>query len=233
MAKGIITGNVGGTGGKLIITDFDPNNRQAKPGIEIDFTSTINVAEGHLVQGAVALTGGVLVFTVANVLDSAPTIITGNSSGAVTIGPDQCYYVKSGGQITGNVSVAGGVLLVSGGTANGNISIAANSSIIAKSGATIGGGTFQIGGSGGNAVVAFDHCTVNGLFSTSGIRYVDLGGNTFNGSLSSDNDRIVIITNNTSSGNNRDLTVTNVVEECNVSGNTFSGSTTLGPNCQP
>jgi len=232
MAKGIVVNpGTGGVPPKLIITDFDTTNRAAKPGKEIDLTSTTALGEGYLVQGTIAPNAlGVLVFTVASVLDSAPNIVTSNQSGAVTIGSDQCYYVKTGGQITGNVNVNGGVLVVSGGTANGNISIAANSTIIGRSNATIGGGTFQVGGSGGNAVVVFDHCNVNGLFSTNGIHYVDLGGNTVNGSIRSDNDRIVTILNNTQTGNNRTLIVSNVVEECNISGNT-GGTATLDPKC--
>ncbi len=232
MARGIVINSGTGGGGKLLITSFESKYYKTglEPGAgEIDFTSSVQVAEGYLVDGTI--TPGTNVFTVNSVLNSTPTIITNNASGQVTIGADQVYYVKSTGSITGNVSVNGGLLIVSGGAANGNISIGANSSIVGYSGATIGGGTFEIQGGGRNAVVALASCTVNGKFSTAGITFVNLGGNNFNGNVTSKGDEYVIIDGNTIGGN-KNLSVTDVVDQCSVKNNTVSGSTTLGPNCQ-
>ncbi len=236
MAKGIIIG--GGTGGgpsKLVITNFEALKRgDYTPGVEIDYVSGNPVSEGYLVEGTIArdLASGALVFTVATILDSTPTIVTGNTSGNITIGTGEVYFVKSTGKISGNVNVNGGVLYVSGGNANGNISIGANSSIICNSNATIGGGTFQVTGGGSNAVVSFQSCTINGKFSTNGITFVDLGGNNFNGNVSSNTDNYVIVKNNNVNGG-KDLTISAVVNECRISGNTVTGTTTIDPICQP
>ena len=236
MAKGIIV-NTGGTGTppKLIITTFDASKRSSYvPGKELNCASQLKIDVGYLVQGTVADDGtGTLVFTVVNVLDSTPTVITGNTSGNISIGTDQSYIVQNTGQITGNVSVNGGVLLVNGGKASGNVSIADNSTIICTTGSSVGGGTFDVSGTGSNASVAFSGVTVNGKFSTSGIAFVNLGGNNFNGNVSSDKDQYVTIKGNTVGGSNKNLTVSNVVNECNISGNTVSGTTTIDPKCQP
>ena len=216
MAKGIITGTVTGGGAKLVITDFDALKRGAyTPGQEIDYVSSNAVSEGYFVEGTIArdLQSGLYVFTVATILDSSPTIITGNTSGNITIGIGKAYYVKAGGKITGNVSVSGGVLLVSGGEANGNVSIGDNSSIICNSNATVGGGTFEVTGGGNNAVVTLKSSTINGKFSTDGITFVDLGDNDFNGHVSSNSDKYVIIRNNRVNGN-KNLTVSNVIDDC-------------------
>ena len=235
MAKGIII-NTGGTGvpPKLVISTFDASKRASYvPGKELDCTSQLKLDVGYLVEGTVANDGtGNLVFTVVNVLDSTPTIITGNTSGNVSIGADQSYLVQSTGQITGNVSVNGGVLFVNGGKASGSVSIADNSTIICTTGSNVGGGTFDVSGTGSNASVAFKGVTVKGKFSTSGIAFVDLGGNNFNGNVSSDKDQYVTIKGNTIGGTNKNLTVSNVVNECNISGNTVSGTTTIDPKCQ-
>jgi hypothetical protein len=235
MARGIVTNiGTGGTPPKLIITDFDPTQKtEYVPGKEMVLVSKIEIKEGYLLQGTVADDGhGTITFTVTSVLDNNPTIITNNTNGNIIIGTDQVYMVVSTGQITGNVSVEGGVLLVNGGKAAGNVSIAANSSIICLNGASVGGGTFEVGGSGTNAAVALRNTTINGKFSTSGLTYVDLGENNFNGNVSSSQDGYVTIKNNTIN-NNKNLTVAQVVNECNVSNNTVSGSTTLDPKCQP
>lgn len=236
MAKGIIIsiGATGGSGGKLVITDFDPSKRASyKPGTEVDFTTQTPVKEGFLVDGTVSVDGhGVLLLTVSKILDSSPTVITSPTSGNITIGADQAYFVKSTGQISGSVSVDGGTLFVSGGKASGNISIGSNSTIIGNAQATISGGTFQITGSGTNACVSFRQCTINGKFSTNGITMVDLGGNNFNGNVESKSDKYVTITDN-NINNNKDLIVSQVIDECQISGNTVTGSTTLDPKCQP
>ncbi len=234
MARGIIISGASG-GNKLVITNFDPLKKgDYIPGLEIGYVSGNTVAEGYLVEGIISrdLQSGLLVFNVATIVDSSPTVITGNTSGNITIGTGEAYYVKSTGKISGNVNVNGGVLFVSGGAANGNISIGSDSSIIGNSNAVIGGGTFQVTGGGSNAVVTFKSCTVNGKFSTSGITFVDLGGNNFNGHVESTNDKYVIIKDNTINGS-KNLTVSNVINECNISNNTVSGTTTLDPACQP
>lgn len=234
MSKGIVTNT--GTGGvppKLLITDFDPLNKASfVPGKEMTFISQIDIKEGYLVQGSVSDDGrGNFAFTVNKVLDNSPTIVADNLSGNITVGTDKAYVVISSGQITGNVSVNGGVLLVNGGKASGNISIANDSTIICLNGASVGGGTFEVGGSGSNASVALKNSIINGKFSTSGITFVDLGGNTFNGNVSSDKDGYVTIKDNTIS-NGKDLTVSQVVNECNIANNTVSGTTTIDPKCQ-
>jgi hypothetical protein len=234
MARGIVINS--GTGGappKLIITDFDPTKKMDYvPGKELAFASQVDIREGYLVQGTVGDDGhGGLLFTISKVLDNNPTIVTANASGNISIASDKVYIVMSTGQITGNVSVSGGVLMVNGGKASGNISIANDSTIICLNGATVGGGTFEVGGSGTNASIALKNSTVNGKFSTSGITFVDLGGNTFNGNVSSNKDGYVTIKDNTIN-NNKDLLVSAVVNECSISNNTVSGSTTIDPKCQ-
>ena len=232
MAKGIIV-NVG-TGGappKMIITDFDPSQKASyAPGKEMLYVTSEKIEVGFLVEGNVTDDGKQLTFTVTKIIDSNPTVITGNSSGNITIGINESYLVQSTGQITGNVTVNGGVLLVNGGKASGNISINSNSTIICINGASVGGGTFDVGGSGTNASVAFQNTTVNGKFSTNGITFVNLAGNNFNGNLSSVKDGYVSIVNNTV---NKDLVVSQVVNECKISANTVAGSTTIDPICQP
>jgi hypothetical protein len=234
MARGIVTNS--GTGGvppKLIITDFDPSKKMDyAPGKELTFASPIDIKEGYLVFGTVSDDGhGSLLFTISKVLDNNPTIITSNTSGNISIATDKAYIVLATGQITGNVSVNGGVLLVNGGKSAGNISIASDSAIICLNGATIGGGTFEVGGSGANASVSLNNTTINGKFATSGITYINLGNNTFNGHVSSNLDKYVTIKNNTI-GNNKDLTVSQVVIECSISNNGVTGNTTIDPKCQ-
>ncbi len=233
MAKGIIN-NIGtGGGGKLFISSFDAQQRGSfVPGRELGFTSSIKLGEAYLVEGTVAPnTNGDYIFAVTSVLNASPTIITGNESG-VTVGVNEVCFVKSTGKIAGNVSVNGGVLVVQGGNANGNVSIGPDSTIIGNTGATIGGGSFEVTGGGKNASVAFKNCTINGKFSTTGITYVDLGNNNFNGSVTSKSDEYVVVEGN-SINLGKDLSVTLVVVDCKISGNTVTGTTTLDPKCQP
>ncbi|HEX8516930.1 MAG TPA: hypothetical protein VF868_12075 [Bacteroidia bacterium] len=233
MAKGIIVAN--GTGGsppKIVITNFDASQRtNYVPGNQLEYTAQTQMQVGYLVEGTIDPVNN-KTFTVVKVIDSSPVVVTGNQGGNISIGADKVYLVQSTGQLTGNVNVNGGVLVVDGGKATGNVSIAANSTIIASNGATIGGGTFEVSGSGTNAVIAFSDTTVNGKFSTSGISFVNLKGNNFNGNVQSDKDEYVDIKNNTVN-NNKDLTVSQVVVDCSISGNMVSGSTTLDPKCQP
>jgi hypothetical protein len=233
MARGIITNT--GTGGgstKLVITNFDSAQRSVYvPGNEIEYSSQFPLQVGYLVDGDIDPAGN-KIFAVTKVIDSAPVVITGSQGGNITIGADKAYLIQSAGQLTGNVTVNGGVLMVDGGKATGNVSVAANSTIIASNGATIGGGTFEVSGSGNNAVITFSNTVINGKFSTTGISFVDLKGNNFNGNVDSLKDEYVTIKNNTI-GNNKNLTVSQVVVECDVAGNNVSGSTTLDPKCQP
>lgn len=243
MAKGIILGGgpTGGSGrqaGTLIISDYDLASRSVyKAGDSIEFTAPSNVNDGYFVEGTVTGTGASRTFTVTSIINSTPVIITGSQAGGATIGSNQVYYITSGAALNGNINVNGGRLLVTGGSASGNISIGSNSSILSMAGSNIGGGTFNITGGGSNAVVALQGSNVNGMFSSNGLTFLNLGGNTFNGNLTSDNDRDVIIKDNnvgnSGPGGGKNLTVTNVVVTCDVSGNTVYGSTTLGPNCQP
>lgn len=231
MAKGIITQPPTG-GGKLVISDFDPVVRVSyKPGTEIDYISDKPVDIGYLVKGTVAPNqDGKLIFTVSDILDSAPIVVTGSNSG-INLGVDKACIVTSSGQIAGSVAVNGGVLIVKGGKATGNVSIGANSTIICTTGSTIGGGDVDVIGSGVGASIAFQGCTVNGKFSTNGIEFLDLGGNNFNGNVTSTANSYVTIKNN-SVNNNKNLTVSQVVVECSISGNTVTGTTTLDPKCQ-
>ncbi|MFL5762590.1 MAG: hypothetical protein ACJ77K_01530 [Bacteroidia bacterium] len=233
MARGIITNNgSGGVPPKLVITGFDPQQRKVfVPGDELECISKIPLQVGFLVEGTLDPTGQSKVVTVTSVIDSNPVVVTGNQGGQTTIGPDKAYLIEPTGQLTGNVSINGGTLYVNGGKANGNVQIAANSTIIASNGATIGGGTFEVTGSGNNAVVAFSKTTINGKFSTNGITFVNLGGNNFNGNVSSNKDEYVTIVGN-QVNNTKDLTVTAVVVECSVMNNTVSGTTTIDPKCQ-
>lgn len=233
MAKGIITNKGTGGGGKLVISDFDPNLRSSyKPGTEIDFVSDKPLDLGYLVKGTVAPDhSGNLIFTVSDTLDNAPIVVTGSNAG-INLTTDKACLVTSSGQITGSVVVNGGVLIVKGGKATGSVSIGTNSTIICTTGSTVGGGDVDVIGSGVGASIAFQGCTVNGKFSTNGIEFLDLGGNNFNGNVSSTGNGYVIIKNNTVN-NNKNLTVSQVVVECSISGNTVTGTTTLDPKCQP
>jgi len=233
MGKGIIRNDGSGGTAKLVLTDFDPKffAKAIRPGVELVFTTKDPVKEGFLVQGDIVDDGkGNYTFNVTSILNNNPTIISGSSSGNVTIGVDQVYLVTSTGKIGGNATVDGGVLLVVGGTASGNITIGSNSTIICNTGATVTGGTFKISAAGVNSCVVIENSSVNGAFSTNGITYVNLNSNDHNGNVSSDSDSYVEVTNNIVK-NNFNLTVKSVVTECNVKSNTVGGQTSIDPKC--
>jgi len=233
MARGIIVSmGGGGVPPKLTVTDFDPSQKAYYvPGHEVECDSQIPLKVGFLAEGVID-PNNPKVIRIVKVLDSSPTVITGSQGGNITIGADKAYLVQSTGQLTGNVNVNGGVLLVDGGKATGNVSIDSNSTIIAVNGATIGGGSFEVTGSGTNAVVVFSNSNINGKFSTTGITFVKLGTNDFNGNVDSSKDHYVDIRDN-NINNGKNLTVSLVVVECKISNNNVSGSTTLDPKCQP
>ncbi|MDF2436782.1 MAG: hypothetical protein K0Q95_1158 [Bacteroidota bacterium] len=233
MGRGIIvvTG-AGGSPPKLVITDFDASQRSFYvPGNEMECFSPFPLKVGFLVDGTVDPNNN-KIFNVMKVIDDTPTVISGSQGGNITIGADKVYFVESSGALTGSVNVNGGVLMVNGGKATGNISIDSNSTIVATNGATIGGGSFEVTGSGTNAVIAFGDSTINGKFDTEGITFVNLRGNNFNGNVTSSKDQYVHIKDNFVN-NNKNLTVSDVVVECKISNNTVSGTTTLDPKCQP
>jgi len=220
--------------GTLLITETSVASArdEAVPGTEIPYTSDSTLNSGALVEGTIAPDGsGGFVFNVTAVLDPNPTIVSSPVSGNVTIGANRSYLVTNTGSINGNVNVNGGVLTVIGGSANGNISIGANAAIICNSGATVSGGTFRITGSGSNTSVIIHNSTVNGRFSTQGIYFVSLLGNTHNGHIESGSDTYVTVRNNTTN-NNSNLAVTAVANDCYIENNRVSGTVTLDPQCQ-
>jgi len=111
-AKGIIKiGNGGGSPGSIVVSDsgFIDDVRsgdaipfeQPLPVLNIGSTVTFDI---------VGPVGSRLATNVVKISDG--TVITGHVNGNITIGSDQAVVVKNGGQINGNVSVNGGVLLV-------------------------------------------------------------------------------------------------------------------------
>lgn len=233
MGKGIIQNNGTGGASKLVVTDFESTlfAKKIRPGVELECITKDPVKEGFLVQGDIVDDGkGNLVFVVTKILDDNPNMITGSTSGSVTVSTDKSCMVSNTGKIGGNVTIDGGVLLVVGGAASGNITIGANSTIICNTGATVSGGTFKISGAGVNSSVVIENSTVNGAFSTNGITYVNLSSNQHNGNVSSDTDSYVEIKNNAIK-NNFDLTVKAVVTQCEIVNNTVGGSTSIDPKC--
>lgn len=230
----IITTNGGGMPGKLIITDLDgmsggiKGDRTALPGSELTFTYPTELKIGTYVEGTIPPPGSRQSgFVITAILDANPTVVAGSQGGNTVIGANKSVLVTSTGEITGSVTVSGGVLTVLGGQAKGNITIGANSSIICKEG-VVTGGSFKIEGGGANSVVAILKSTVNGAFSTAGITYTSLESSTLNGHVKSAGDGYVTVINSII----KDLIVSAVANECSITGNTVTGTTTLDPKCQ-
>src|ERR1043165_2227387 len=112
MARGIIT-NIGTGGGasKLVITTFESSRRaNFVPGNELECISQLPLQVGFLVEGSPEFAGGNKpVINITSVVDPNPVVVSGSQGGNITIGPDKAYLVQSTGQLTGNVSVNGGV----------------------------------------------------------------------------------------------------------------------------
>ena len=241
----IINTNPGGNSGilKCMSLKLETESHLLFPGDELPFISVIPVSEGYLVEGSITADG--VFFEISEVIDEAPTIISSNVSGNITIGTNKSYLVKSTGSLQGNVTVNGGVLVMLGGSANGNISIGANSSIICSENAVVTGGSFKITGGGANSVVAIISSTVNGSFSSTGITYTSLKGSSINGKIESNGGNILFIRGCEVEGKvevdgnafasitdciiNGNLEIVNTVE-CHTSNNTVSGTVNT-PGC--
>ena len=235
MAKGVIViKNGGGMPGRIIVSDLGgktgsiKGDRSTLPGSELSFTYPSELKEGVLVEGTIDAVNKV--FKITSILDANPTIVSGSLGGSTTIGTNKSVLVTATGEITGNVTVSGGVLVVLGGAAKGNITVGANSSIICKDNATVTGGTFKITGGGANTVVAIIKSTLNGMFDSSGLTYLSLENTNHNGNIKSDSDKDVTVMGVTT-GPGKDLTISAVVTECYVTGNTIGGATTIDQKC--